>query len=119
MEELEKGLKELRGVYSPMEGAIVSTGHSPWNSRGLDHQPKSIHGGTHGTGHICGRGWPSWTPVGGEAHGPEGVQCSSVGECQGGRTGVGGWVGEHPHRGRKRGYRGGGSEGETWKEENI
>lgn len=29
----------------------------------------------------------------GEAHGPEGVQCPNVGECQGGKTGVGGWVG--------------------------
>lgn len=38
----------------------------------------------------------------GEAHGPEGVQCPNVGECQGGKTGMGGWVGEHPHRGRGR-----------------
>jgi hypothetical protein len=36
----------------------------------------------------------------GVALGPEGVQCPSVGECQGGKTGVGGW--EHPHRGRER-----------------
>lgn len=30
--------------------------------------------------------------------GPEGVQCPSVGECQGGKARVGEWVGEHPHR---------------------
>jgi hypothetical protein len=52
---------------------------------------------------ICGRGWPCWTSVGGEALGPEGVQCPSVGECQGGNMGVGGWVREHPHRSRERG----------------
>ena len=27
----------------------------PW---GLDHQPISTHVGTHGTGYVCGRGWP-------------------------------------------------------------
>jgi hypothetical protein len=31
--------------------------------------------------------------------GPEGVRCPSVGEYQGGRMRVDGWVGEHPHRG--------------------
>jgi hypothetical protein len=31
-----------------------------------------------------------------------GVRCPSVGECQGGKAEVGGWVGEHPHRGRER-----------------
>jgi hypothetical protein len=38
--------------------------------------------------------------VGGAALGPEGIQCPNVGECQGGKMGVGGWVGKHPHRGR-------------------
>ena len=36
------------------------------------------------------------------ALGPVGVRCPSVGECQGGKSEVGGWVGEHPHRGRER-----------------
>ena len=53
----------------------------------LDHQPKN----THGAGHICDRGWPCWSSVGREALGSEGVRCPSVGECQGGMTGVGGW----------------------------
>jgi hypothetical protein len=30
--------------------------------------------------------------VGGVALGPEGVGCPSVGECQGGKVQVGGWV---------------------------
>jgi hypothetical protein len=58
------------GVCSPMEGAAVSTGQTPWCSQGLDQQPKSTHGGTHGTGHVCGRGWPCWASAGREALGP-------------------------------------------------
>jgi hypothetical protein len=38
--------------------------------------------------------------VGGEALNPVKAQCPSVGECQGGEVGVGGWVREHPHRSR-------------------
>jgi hypothetical protein len=41
--------------------------------------------------------------MGGEALGPEGVQCPRVGECQGGKIGMGGWVGLYPHRGRGKG----------------
>ena len=74
-----------------MEGTTVSTGQTLWSSWGLDHQPKSTHGATHGAGYICGRGWPCWTSVGGEALRPEGVQCPSVGEFQGGRMGVVEW----------------------------
>jgi hypothetical protein len=36
----------------------------------------------------------------GEALCPVKARCTSVGECQGGKVGVGGWVGEHPHRRR-------------------
>jgi hypothetical protein len=81
----------------------VSTSQTPWSSWGLNHQPKSTYGGTHGSGGICGRGWTCCTSVGGDAFGPEGVQYSRVGECQGSRRmGVGGF-GEHTHRGRRRG----------------
>ena len=41
--------------------------------------------------------------MGGEALGLVKAQCPSVGECQGGEGGVGGWVGEHPHRRREDG----------------
>jgi hypothetical protein len=52
--------------------------------------------------------------VGGEALGPEDVRCPSVEEFQGGRLEwVGGWVGEHPHRGRGRGD---GIEGFQWED---
>ena len=86
--ELEKGLKELRGVCSPMEGATRSTGQTPWSSWGLDHQPKNTHGGTHGSSHICSRGLHCLASIR-EAK----AQFPSVGECQGREVGNE-WVGE-------------------------
>ena len=74
-----------------MEGAIIPIGQTPQNFWGMDHPPKNVHGVTYGTGHICSRRWSCWTSVGGEALGPKGVQCPSVGEYQGRRRGVGGW----------------------------
>jgi hypothetical protein len=81
----------------------VLTGQIPWSSGVLDHQPKNTHGGTQGSGHICGRRRPCWTSVGGVGFGPEEALCPSVGECQGRKAGVVGWLGEHPHRVRGRG----------------
>ena len=50
------------------------------------------HGGTHGSNHICSRGWPCQTSVGGEALGPVKVQCPSVGDARAGWwEWVGGW----------------------------
>jgi hypothetical protein len=39
------------------------------------------------------------------------VQCTNVGECQGGEATLGGWVGEYPHRSKGRGDRIGGFHG--------
>ena len=44
----------------------------------------------------------------GENLGPGKDPCPSVGECQGREMGVGGLVGEHPHRSRRREHRIGG-----------
>jgi hypothetical protein len=41
--------------------------------------------------------------MGGEVLGSRKSICPSVGEYQGGVVGVGGWMGEHPHRIRARG----------------
>ena len=55
MEEMEKGLKDLRGFAAPWP--------DPQSSWGQEHQLKN----THGAGHTCGRRWPCWTSVGAEA----------------------------------------------------
>jgi hypothetical protein len=86
-----EGTEGAEGVRSPMEGATISRDQNLWSSWGLDHQPKNTHEATHGIGYLSTRGWPCLTSVGEEALGPEGVWCPSVGECQGGRTGIGGW----------------------------
>jgi hypothetical protein len=52
------------------------------------------HEGIHGSTHICSRGWPCLTSIGGEALGPV-LAYSPV-------VGVGGWEREHPHRSRGR-----------------
>jgi hypothetical protein len=91
MEELEKGLKELRRFAAPWGSNSVN-----WPGTPPPRPPTKeyTHGGTRGSSCICGRGWPCWTLVGGVAIGPEGVQCLSVGECQDGKARVGRWVGE-------------------------
>uniref|UniRef100_UPI00402B7EF4 uncharacterized protein LOC143313154 n=1 Tax=Arvicanthis niloticus TaxID=61156 RepID=UPI00402B7EF4 len=48
----------------------ISTNQTPQGSQGLNHQPKSTHGGTCGSSCICNRGWPCQTSTGGEALGP-------------------------------------------------
>jgi hypothetical protein len=105
MEELKKGVKELRGVADP----TVSTDQTPgapgnWTTN----QKVYMEGPMTPAGRVCGRGWPCWTSVEGAILVTMGVSGPSVGECQGRKVGVGGWVGEYPHRGRGRGDRIGG-----------
>jgi hypothetical protein len=69
MEELEKGLRELRSLQLRRKNNNINQ-LDPQNSQGLNHQPKSTHGGTNGSKHICSRGWPCWTSVGREALDP-------------------------------------------------
>jgi hypothetical protein len=66
-EELEKGLKELKGFAMLEEEQQYQLTRLPQSSQGLNHQPKSTHGGTHGSSRICSRGWPYWASMGGEA----------------------------------------------------
>jgi hypothetical protein len=119
MEKLKKAVIELRGFTAPWREQQCQLARPLWSHLRLNHQPKNTHEVTHATGHICGREWPCWTSVGGEALGPEGVWCPNVWQYQGGRTGVGGWVRSNliEAGGGRMGY--GGSEGETWKGENI
>jgi hypothetical protein len=41
--------------------------------------------------------------MGGDSLLPVKAQCPNVGEFEGSEVGVGGWVGENPHRSRERG----------------
>ena len=77
MEELEKGLKDLKG-FATIGRTIILTNQTPQSSQGLNHQTKSTHGATHGSSHICSRGWFCQTSVGGEALGPVKALCSRV-----------------------------------------
>jgi hypothetical protein len=84
--------RSLRGFAVLWKEQQCQQARSP-RAPGLDHQPKSTHGGTHGSSYVCDRGWPCWISMGGEAPGPVGVRCPTVGECQGREVGVSGWVG--------------------------
>ena len=42
----------------------------PQSSQGLNYQPKSKHGGNHGSSLICSQGLPYWASLGGELLGP-------------------------------------------------
>ena len=98
LKELEKGLKELKWFATHRKNNTKQADLK--SSQVLNHQPKSTHGGTHGSSCICSRGWPCWASMGEEALGP--ALCPSVGECKGREAGVGWWVGEHSHRSRGR-----------------
>jgi hypothetical protein len=55
-EKKEKRLKKLKGFATSQEEHYQPTRHPhphPKNSQRLNHQPKSTHGGTHGSSHIC------------------------------------------------------------------
>ena len=70
------------GVCSPIGGTTIWTNQYPQSSQGLNHQPKSTHGGTYGSSCICSRGWPCSISLGGEALGLKKLRCPCVGECQ-------------------------------------
>jgi hypothetical protein len=89
------------GVCNPIGRTTISTIQTFQSFQGLNHQPKSTHGVTPGS--ICSRGWPYLASMGIEAFGRVKAQCPSVGEFQGSEAGMGGWVGEHPHKSRGRG----------------
>jgi hypothetical protein len=45
-------------VWNPIGRTTISTNQTSKSSQGLNHQPKSTHGGTHGSSRISNRGWP-------------------------------------------------------------
>jgi hypothetical protein len=81
----------LIGIAKKVRGRLPPPPPDP--HQGLNHQPKSTHGGTYGSSHLCSRGWPCRTSMEGEILVPGKALCPSVEECHGGEAGVGGWVG--------------------------
>ena len=53
--------------------------------------PGTTHERTHGSGCLCSRGWPCWTPMRRETLVPVKAHCPSVGKCQDREAGVG-WL---------------------------
>jgi hypothetical protein len=56
----------------------ISTNWTTQSSLGLNHQPKSINGGCHGSSFICRRGLPYLASMGGEIRGPMQDLCPSL-----------------------------------------
>ena len=69
--------ERAEGLYNSIGRTTISITETPKSSQGLNYQPKS----THGSSHICNRGWPCWASMGGEALIPVKAWCPSVGEC--------------------------------------
>jgi hypothetical protein len=73
---LNGGVREktegAEGVYNPIGRTTISTNQNPQSSQGLNHQPKSTHGGTYGSSIICNRAWHCQASMGEEALG---LQC--------------------------------------------
>ena len=90
MEELGKEWKELKACSSK-RGTTIWTNQYPQSSYGLNHQPKSTHGGTDGSSCICSRRWACWTSMGGETLVPVKAWCPSVEEYQD-REASAGWL---------------------------
>ena len=63
-------------------GRAISTNWTTPCSKRLNHQPKSIHGGIHGSRYICSRGWPYLTWMREEALGPVEASCPSIGHAR-------------------------------------
>ena len=95
---VRKRTEGAEGVCNPI-GRTISTNQIPQSFQGLNHQPKSTHGGTHGSSHICSRGWPSGSSMGGGARGP--MKALLMPWCRGienREVELAGLVEEHPHR---------------------
>ena len=81
MENKTEGAERFAAPWR--KNSVNRLDYPPFEFQGLDHQPNNSYAWF----------WPQmWQDdglVGEEALGPEGVRCPSLGECQGGKTGVG------------------------------
>jgi hypothetical protein len=62
------GMKDWEGFANYRKKQYQAT--RPQSSQGRNHQPRSKVGGTHGSSHMCSRGWSCWASTGVEALGP-------------------------------------------------
>jgi hypothetical protein len=69
MEELGQGLWELKGFAAFKEQQYQPTRPRPPKLQGLNHQPRSTHGGTYGSSWIRSRAIPYLAPLRGKALG--------------------------------------------------
>ena len=76
MEELEKGLKELKG----MSNSVNSQNPRASEDR-TTNQRIQMEGSRAQATYVAEDSLAGWTSVGEAALGPEGVQCPSIGEC--------------------------------------
>jgi len=105
-EGVRERTKGCEGVCKPIGKTTRSTNQNPQSSQGLNHEPNRTHGGTHGSRHMCSRGWPYLAAKGVEALGTVKALGPSIRECYGGEEGVGRQLGEHPHRSSGEGNKG-------------
>jgi hypothetical protein len=55
--EVRERTKGVEDVGNPIGRTTISTNQTLQSSQGLNHQPKSTHGGSHGPSRICSTGW--------------------------------------------------------------
>jgi len=65
MEELEKGLKVLKGFATPQEEQQYQPTTTHQNYQVANYQLMSTHGGIHGSSHMCSRRWHCPSSIGG------------------------------------------------------
>ena len=68
--ELAEGLEERGGLQHYRKNNISWPDHPVLLSCVLDHQPRSVQGGIHGSRYICSREWPCLTVREWESLGP-------------------------------------------------
>jgi hypothetical protein len=98
----KKSLPHSWRHLQPIGQTTISTNQTCQSSQRLNHQPKSTHGGIHGSSHTCSRGCLYQASMGGESLGLVKVWFFCVEEREGREEGVGRCLGEHLHRKRER-----------------
>jgi hypothetical protein len=91
--------KGTEGDCNPIGITTISNNQS---FQGLNHQGVYLAGPIAPTVYVAENGQSCQASMGDEALDPMKAPCPSVGECKDREAGIGGWVGIHPHRSRRR-----------------